>query len=293
MVYLSLKVCSGQNIFGKSLSEISAINLMGRFSIEYRIAPDHHKPKVIGLMRIRNESLILEDTLSHFSSFVDFIICLDDCSKDQTVNVLRKSKNVAAIICNQIWRKDDRVSEETVHRQLLLDIARRYSPEWLFYSDCDERFVGGIKDFLYSTESRHIDGIRISLFDAYLTPSDNAPYERGRQLLNFRRFFGPERRDIMMIWRNRPDVNFVGLDAREPAGVGKSITKFYCQHYGKSLSVQHWEETCDYYRTYFPEPYRTKWYSRKGKAIHLLSDFGRPLLNWEAVIKNNFLIHPV
>jgi hypothetical protein len=29
-------------------------------------------------------------------------------------------------------------------------------------------------------------------------------------------------------------------------------TGLYCQHYGKSLSVDHWEETCEYYMRHFP-----------------------------------------
>jgi hypothetical protein len=55
----------------------------------------------------------------------------------------------------------------------------------------------------------------------------------------------------------------------------------HCQHYGKSLSVAHWEETCDYYIRHFPfETYGKKWTERKGQAIHTQSDFNRPLYAW-------------
>ena len=55
----------------------------------------------------------------------------------------------------------------------------------------------------------------------------------------------------------------------------------YCQHYGKSLSVEHWEETCDYYIRHFPfDTYGRKWLDRKGRAIHTQSDFMRPLYEW-------------
>jgi hypothetical protein len=58
-------------------------------------------------------------------------------------------------------------------------------------------------------------------------------------------------------------------------------TALYCQHYGKSLSVAHWEETCDYYIRHFPfETYGKKWTERKGKGVHTESDFGRPLYAW-------------
>jgi hypothetical protein len=39
--------------------------------------------------------------------------------------------------------------------------------------------------------------------------------------------------------------------AREPGGVERVRIDLYCQYYGKSLSVEHWEETCDYYVRHF------------------------------------------
>jgi hypothetical protein len=129
------------------------------------------------------------------------------------------------------------------------------------------------------------------LFDAYLTKSDNDPYRSG-PLFDFRKFFGPERRDIVMIWRNRPGIYFKGLDQREPKIIGgKIITKFFCQHYGKSLSEGHWEETCNYYVDNFPEPYKTKWIGRRGKAVHVLSDFDTELLRWDDVKNNSIKIN--
>ena len=50
-----------------------------------------HKYKIIGLIRIRNESLILKDTLDHFSKFVDGIIIFDDHSFDNSVSIAKKT----------------------------------------------------------------------------------------------------------------------------------------------------------------------------------------------------------
>ena len=59
------------------------------------------------------------------------------------------------------------------------------------------------------------------------------------------------------------------------------VTGLHCQHYGKALSVEHWEETCDYYIRHFPfDTYGRKWRDRKGQAIHTQSDFMRPLYEW-------------
>jgi hypothetical protein len=110
---------------------------------------------------------------------------------------------------------------------------------------------------------------------------DHAPYQANRELLGFRRFFGPEQRDILMMWRNRLEVIFAKHHGREPGGVERVQTGLHCQHDGKSLSVDHWEETCDYYMQHFPfVTYGRKWSDRKGRPIHTQSDFMRPLYEW-------------
>ena len=131
------------------------------------------------------------------------------------------------------------------------------------------------------------DAVKVQLFDAYMTPEDSAPYRSDLPLLDFRRFYGPEQRDILMLWRNRPEISFAER-GRVPAGVGRVKVDLHCQHYGKALSVDHWEETCDYYIRHFPfETYGKKWTERKGQAIHTESDFKRPLYEWgEALFKN-------
>ena len=132
------------------------------------------------------------------------------------------------------------------------------------------------------------DSVRVRLFDAYLTPYDHAPYRADLKLLNFRKYFGPEQRDILMLWRNLPEIGFAEGDGRTPHGMRRIRIDLRCQHYGKSLSVEHWEETCDYYIRHFPyETYGKKWEARKGKAIHTESDFGRPLYAWGKFLFEN------
>ncbi|NCU28272.1 MAG: ATP-binding cassette domain-containing protein [Candidatus Moranbacteria bacterium] len=238
--------------------------------------------RIMGIIRMRNEELILEDTLNSFSKIVDGIIIYDDASSDHSVEIARKHPNVLLVIENKIWKKN-RIEEETENRNVLLEYAQHYSPEWVFYSDCDERFEGDIRSFLLSNEAKNVDGVRISLFDAYMTNTNKDSYQKGRSLFGFRDKFGPEKRDILMIWKNGYKIKFVGLDQREPVVEGNIITKFFCQHYGKSLSIKHWEDTCDYYINNFPEPYKSKWLKRKGKAIHDKSDFDRELYSWDEV----------
>ncbi|HYJ58987.1 MAG TPA: glycosyltransferase family 2 protein [Methyloceanibacter sp.] len=242
------------------------------------------KHLLVGLTRVRNEALLLPDTLDYLAAHVDAIVAYDDASTDATVAILGAHPKVALIVANQAWEEDiaARKLAEGRHRGLLLDMARERLPhDWMLCFDPDERITGDLRDFVAGLNAEACDAVRVRLFDAYLTPEDHAPYQAGRQLLDFRRFYGPERRDILMLWRNRPEIGFAEGDGRTPHGMQRVETDLYCQHYGKSLSIEHWEETCDYYIRHFPyETYGKKWMERKGQAIHTESDFKRPLYAW-------------
>jgi glycosyltransferase involved in cell wall biosynthesis len=239
---------------------------------------------LIGVTRLRNESLILRDTLDYVGRQVDAIVAYDDASTDRTLELLRTHPKVALVVANGSWEEDVKARRlaEGRHRGLLLQTARaRLQFDWMLCFDADERVTADLRGFLAGPHAGDCDGVRVRLFDAYMTPEDHAPYQPDRALLDFRRFFGPEERDILMLWRNRPEVVFAAQHAREPGGVERVATDLYCQHYGKSLSVEHWEETCDYYIRHFPfDTYGRKWRDRKGHAIHTRSDFMRPLYEW-------------
>jgi glycosyltransferase involved in cell wall biosynthesis len=251
---------------------------------------------LVVMLRVRNEELILQDTLNHLSGFADVIVAYEDASTDRTREILRRHPKVALIIENNVWQSgvEARLHSETRHRGLLLKEARkRWNFRWCMCCDADERYVGDIRGFVTKHEhSKEPDAIRISLFDAYMTVTDNAEYQQGQSLLNFRKHFGPECRNILMLWKNTSGVIYRGLDAREPFVSGDIAVRFYCQHYGKSLSIEHWEDTCEYYVNHFPyEPYGKKWEARKGKAIHELSDFGRPLFPWGNDLFNHAVVN--
>ncbi len=240
------------------------------------------KHMLVAMTRVRNEALILPDTLEHLGNQVDAIVAYDDASTDQTVEILREHPKVALVVANQSWEPDvaARKQAEGRHRGLLLDMARAELPhDWMLCFDPDERVTGNLREFVRNAGNS--DAVRVRLFDAYMTPDDHAPYRSDLALLDFRRFYGPEQRDILMLWRNRPEIGFAEGHGRTPGGMSRVTTDLYCQHYGKSLSVEHWEETCDYYIRHFPfETYGKKWTERKGQAIHTSSDFDRPLYAW-------------
>jgi glycosyltransferase involved in cell wall biosynthesis len=246
---------------------------------------------LVGITRVRNEALVLRDTLDYVGEQADAIIAYDDASTDRTLDILRSHPKVALVIANGAWEEDIQARRlaEGRHRGLLLQTARaRLRFDWMLCFDADERVTGDLRSFLDGPLPDNCEGVRVRLFDAYLTPEDCAPYQSHRELLDFRRFFGPEERDILMLWRNREEVFFAAHHAREPGGIERLRTDLYCQHYGKSLSVEHWEETCDYYIRHFPfETYGRKWLERKGQAIHTQSDFMRPLYEWGEMLFAN------
>ena len=251
---------------------------------------------LVAMTRMRNEALILPDTLEYLGRQVDAIVAYDDASTDETVEILRAHPKVAFVVANQAWEQDveARKRAEGRHRGLLLDMARRQLPhEWMLCFDPDERVTGDMRRFVAGLGEDDCDAVRVKLFDAYLTPDDHAPYTSDQALLDFRKFYGPEQRDILMLWRNRAGIGFAEGDGRTPRGMAAVKTDLTCQHYGKSLSVEHWEETCDYYIRHFPfETYGKKWTERKGKAIHTDSDFGRPLHPWGETLFANAVPMP-
>jgi hypothetical protein len=239
---------------------------------------------LVAVTRVRNEALLLPDTLDYLAPHVDAIVAYDDASTDETVAILRAHPKVALIVANQSWEEDveARRRAEGRHRGLLLDMARSQLPhDWMLCFDPDERVTGNLRGFVEGLGDDPCDAVRVRLFDAYMTPEDQVPYTPDQELLHFRKYYGPEQRDILMLWRNHAGIGFAEGDGRTPRGMTAVKTELYCQHYGKSLSAAHWEETCDYYIRHFPyETYGAKWEARKGKAIHTESDFGRPLHEW-------------
>jgi len=50
--------------------------------------PIGHKHFLIGITRVRNEALILRDTLDYVGKHVDAIVAYDDASTDRTLEIL-------------------------------------------------------------------------------------------------------------------------------------------------------------------------------------------------------------
>ena len=113
------------------------------------------KINILALTRVRNESLIINDTINYLSQIADGIIVFDDDSTDDTKKILKKSPYVIKIIENNKWLDYDRSKLETSHRKELLKEARKINPDWIIYHDADERIENfqQVRNFLLSDES--------------------------------------------------------------------------------------------------------------------------------------------
>src|SRR4249919_3950674 len=124
---------------------------------------------LIGITRVRNEALILGDTLDFVGRHVDAIIAYDDASTDQTLELLRSHPKVALILANGTWETDVKARREAEHRhrQLLLQCAREQLLfDWMFCFDADERITGELRGFASGPRAESCDGVSIQLFDA-------------------------------------------------------------------------------------------------------------------------------
>lgn len=225
---------------------------------------------IIGLTRIRNESRIILDTLNHMSEFCNSIVVYDDASTDNTVEICKSHPNVIEVIESKEW-DNNRAQAEYQNRQILLEVAQKHANEndWFIYMDADERI-----DFEFENLERY-DAIRMKLFDVYITPNDVNKHYTERNMI------GPEYREIIMAFRNKAGIKYHLLDQREITLNPNAtiLSGGYVKHFGKGISVEQWEETCEYYSKSFPM-YSNKWNLRRGRAIHTTSDFGNALINW-------------
>lgn len=233
---------------------------------------------LIGITRVRNEALIIGDTIRHYLERCDRIVLYDDDSTDDTVAIAAAAGgDRIEIIRGTPWQVSRR-PEETRHRALVMDRAREMGARWALCFDADERLVGELPDLRRPRAA----GFTFRLFDGYLTDGMQEPYAGG-PLEDLPRMWGPEYRDILILFRIDA-ARFVGDGNRCPRvqGAIARAPGVFVKHYGKCLSVEHWEETCRYYAAEgWPEHYRVKWAARMGRAIHDASDRGRALRTWE------------
>lgn len=100
-----------------------------------------HAAKIVGLVQVRNEALVIEQTLRALAFYTDAIVVLDDASEDTTVAIiesLAQELSIASILKNK--RSAWQVSTENENRQKLLDAGRLAGGTHFILIDADEVF---------------------------------------------------------------------------------------------------------------------------------------------------------
>lgn len=241
--------------------------------------------KITVISRLRNESLVLPDFLNHVDSFCDEAFFFDDCSLDDSVEILEKFPKTKKILRNYFHESNQSFCQ-TAQRKVLLDWARIHAKnEWVLLIEPDERIYFNFDKLEeYDRQGKNI--IYFRLFDSYLTKDNCEPYKQGDNLENLRKWWGPEMREIGFLFKKDANYDIEIPSCRQPQIKNENkIVDGFVKHYGKSISVDQWEEACSYYEESVPQ-LSEKWKSRKGKAIHEQSDFDRDLYEWNQLINN-------
>jgi len=235
-------------------------------------------PRIIGLMKVRNEEKIIKNTLDNWAGYcTGGIYIYDDVSTDDTVKICREHPSVKEVIEGEIW-DPDREKAEWFNRQIVLNHAQYDADDdtWFVYCDADE-YLHNFHNFELFNQPE-VKAIACKLYDIHITPEDVDKNYLERQ------WVAPEYRTIIFFFKNSPYLKYNQPDQRivhlEP-GIQIPVHGDI-KHYGKGFSVEQWEETCDYYIKFWPK-YSDKWRKRKGKAVKedYMSDFGNKLVKWK------------
>ena len=231
--------------------------------------------------RIYNEESIIQDFIDHYRDIADGgFYFYDDGSDDSTLDILANDPAVKHVIKGKrpVSSSASHNAQNSQRQQIIAAARKDMGPEdYLMLLDAD--------DFLYfDIDLNHIpaDVLTFDAFDLYITEEDkDKPWQE-------REYVGPEFRTVIMAIKNkayrglrndRTILTNAGFQMITPAG--------YLKHVGKAVSVDYWERKCAHYSAdNMPTKYKQKWELRKGKAIHKVSDFNRPLLKWQD-LKNN------
>ncbi len=125
---------------------------------------DAKQPFIVGLMPVRNESAIIDQSLRALACYTDAIVVLDDASEDNTLAIIESLATeckIKAIIKKTIWHRD-----EPGDKNLLLKAGRELGGTHFIVIDADEMFTANFaqNNFLKNLILRLNPGDRLAFY---------------------------------------------------------------------------------------------------------------------------------
>jgi glycosyltransferase involved in cell wall biosynthesis len=99
---------------------------------------------IIAMYRIKNVERWIGKSLESTSKICSKIVILDDGSTDNTVKICKTFSSVV-----DIHEQNDLVFDETRDKNLLLEMALKYDPDYILVLDGDEIIMPGMEKILY------------------------------------------------------------------------------------------------------------------------------------------------
>jgi hypothetical protein len=94
--------------------------------------------KIIGLVPVKNGEEYIRKWFHQNQNLVDGFIVFNDNSTDNTKSILNTIPNVLSIVDSQ---KNDGIFNDAYNRNILLNEARKFNPDYIFWIDIDEVWV--------------------------------------------------------------------------------------------------------------------------------------------------------
>lgn len=179
--------------------------------------------KLVAILRIKDEILYIERCLQKLSELVDEIIVLDNGSTDGTQNIYQSFPVITQVIKTEGF-------DEGRDKIMLLEAAKKRSPDWIMWIDGDEEFESSLsRDVLNKYMNSKYNKILFRMCNFWL--SENKFRIDGK-------YFGYTLHPQRSMWRNNDSAYFRDRTIHNGDIYGVSLPHFISpyriKHYGYS-----------------------------------------------------------